>query len=151
MAGNYTQQELEHFLALADEVAARAHAGQVDRGGRPYIEHPRHVSAECQTMIAKIAALLHDTVEDTDVTLDDLTATGFPPEVVEAVDLLTHRDGVPYLDYVKRAGSNPIAREVKIADLHHNLDVKRLGNKPTEKDLRRIQKYHKALKILGAE
>ena len=95
-----------------------------------------------------IVALLHDTVEDSDVTFDDLEKD-FSPEVVQAVKLLTHDSKVDYMDYVRAIKMNPIARKVKLADLHHNSDLTRLTN-PTEKLINRIEtKYRKAIEILS--
>lgn len=143
------RKKLLELLDLADRIASKAHAGQVDRGGQPYINHPRHVSACCVNLDAKVAGMLHDVVEDTPITLDDLRGYGFTPDILAAIALLTHKDGVPYLDYVAAAGKNRIAREVKICDLHHNLDASRLGHEPTPKDLERMEKYRRALQILG--
>lgn len=143
------RKKLLELLDLADRIASKAHAGQVDRGGQPYINHPRHVSACCVNLDAKVAGMLHDVVEDTPITLDDLHKYGFTPNILAAIALLTHKDAVPYLDYVAAAGKNRIAREVKISDLHHNLDASRLGHEPTQKDLERMKKYRRALQILG--
>ena len=89
------------------EIAEHAHAGQVDKGGTPYIEHPKHVAACMHTEMETCAALLHDVVEDTSVTLDDLRGAGMPDAVVDAVALLTHDDDTPYLDYVRALKTEP--------------------------------------------
>lgn len=97
-----------------------AHKNQVDKGGIPYVFHPFHLAEQMETEEEICVALLHDVVEDTDRTLDQIAAEGFPPCVVEALTLLTHKDGTPYLDYVKNLKSNPLAAKVKLADLRHN-------------------------------
>ena len=109
----------------AKAIAMKAHAGQKDKGGMDYITHPLRVSELCRTKQAKIAALLHDVVEDSDVTCEDLMAEGIPKEMVAVVDLLTLRPGIKRQDYIRRLGKHPIAREVKMADLLHNMDPTR--------------------------
>jgi molybdopterin-guanine dinucleotide biosynthesis protein len=94
-----------------------------------------------------IVALLHDVVEDTDYSLDDLIAEGFPVEVTDAISLLTHEKNEPYLDYVKRIKENPIASAVKITDLRHNSDLSRL-DAVDDKALCRVEKYKKAIELL---
>ncbi len=130
------------LVALALEVARKAHAGQKDKSGADYILHPIAVAAKVDTPEEKMAAYLHDVVEDTDVTLEDLKALGFPAEVVEAVDCLTKRDGLPLADYLYRVKTNPLARRVKLADLSHNSDISRIPD-PKEKDFRRVERYHR--------
>lgn len=125
-----------------------AHRGQFDKAGRPYIGHPAHVAARVGGDAAKAAAWLHDVVEDTAITLDDLRAAGISDEVVEAVGLLTHEPGTPYMDYVRRIKANHVARAVKLADLAHNSDLSRLP-KVTEADLERLSKYRKAIAELS--
>ena len=105
-------------------LAYAAHHGQLDKSGLPYIHHPLHLAEQMEDEISCTAALLHDTVEDTDITLEAL-AKEFPPEVVEAVDLLTHKPGTDYFDYVRAIRANPIAVAVKLADLAHNGDFTR--------------------------
>jgi (p)ppGpp synthase/HD superfamily hydrolase len=136
---------LERAIALACE----AHAGQVDKAGEAYILHPLRLMLAVQGESARIAAVLHDVVEDSSTTLDDLRAAGFAPEVVAAVAALTKREGEDYLDFVRRASANPIARVVKRADLLDNLNLDRISA-PTEKDRARIQRYQAALKVLDA-
>lgn len=102
-------------------IAYNAHHGQVDKQGIPYVFHPFHVAEQMTDELSTCVALLHDVVEDSDVTLDDL-AQEFPIEVIEALALLTHDESVPYLEYIKALASNEIARAVKRADLEHNLD-----------------------------
>ena len=124
-----------------------AHRGQLDKAGRPYIEHPEHVAASVYGDAAKAAAWLHDVVEDTDATVEDLRAAGISEDVLEAVALLTHERGTPYLEYVRRVKENPIARVVKLADLRHNSDLSRLPEVGKE-DLRRMKRYRRAIRIL---
>lgn len=138
---------LEDQVERARKIAERAHAGQTDKAGRPYIEHPAFVAAHVQGAQAKAAAWLHDVVEDTSVTLQDLQDAGMAPEVVEAVRLLTHDKAVPYLDYVRALKDNPIARQVKLADLAHNSDLSRIPH-PTQQDHDRLEKYRRAREIL---
>lgn len=130
----------------AEMVAILAHKGQVDKAGVPYIEHPRFVAALCKTEEEKIVAFLHDTVEDTEVTIGFIEKT-FGEKIAEAVNLLTHQKDVPYFDYIKSLGANPLARAVKIADLTHNMDISRISS-PQEKDYKRIEKYKEAYKML---
>ena len=130
-------------------IAYRAHHGQIDHGGVPYIFHPLHLAEQMDDEATTCAALLHDVVEDTSVTLEEL-AVHFPSEVVDAVALLTHSSDVPYLDYVQKIKDNPIARAVKLADLHHNCDSTRLPNGAMDEGvIRRYEnKYKKALEVL---
>ena len=108
---------------LALKIATEAHKGQVDKAGVPYINHPLTVASLVDTEEEKIVALLHDTIEDTNITEQDLIDYGFPNEIVEAVKLLTHNKNVPYMDYVAKIKDNELARKVKIADLTHNSDL----------------------------
>ncbi|WP_200939472.1 GTP pyrophosphokinase [Aureimonas sp. Leaf454] len=136
------------MLVRADEIAASAHDGQVDKAGAPYISHPRRVSAAVDGEIAKVVALLHDVVEDgPDWSLERLRSEGFPVEVVDAVDALTHREGEDYFESVRRAGADPIARQVKLADLADNSDRTRLTS-IGEADERRLAKYAEATAML---
>lgn len=138
----YTEQTKKAMQLCFD-----AHKDQRDKGGLPYVFHPFHLAEQMQTEETVIAALLHDVVEDTEYTFKDIRAMGFSEDIIRALLLLTHDATVPYLDYVVRIKSNPIARAVKIADLQHNSDLSRL-KKPGEKDMLRVQKYQEALKIL---
>lgn len=132
----------------AMNLAYNAHHGQFDKGRVPYIFHPIHLAEEMDDEISTCVALLHDTVEDTAVTLEELAAQ-FPREVVEAVDLLTHRANVDYFDYVRAIKQNPIAVRVKLADLAHNGDPKRICNQGNQE--RRREKYAAARAILTEE
>ena len=124
-----------------------AHKNQFDKSGIPYVFHPFHLAEQMQTEETTIVALLHDVVEDTDYTFDDLVAMGFDSVVIEALVLLTHDDSEDYMDYVRAVKVNPIATAVKLADLRHNSDLSRLDF-VDEKALRGREKYLKAIKIL---
>ena len=124
-----------------------AHRDQTDKSGMPYVFHPFHLAEQMTDELTTVTAFLHDVVEDTPYTLDDLRGMGFPDEVIGALTLLTHDPAVPYLDYVAKIGSNPIAKAVKLADLRHNNDLTRLDN-PSDKDLARVEKYRKAIQLL---
>ena len=132
----------------AMNLAYAAHHGQFDKGGVPYIFHPIHLAEQMDDEISTCVALLHDTVEDTAVTLAQL-AKEFPKEVVEAVRLLTHAEDVEYFDYVRGIRQNPVAVKVKLADLDHNGDPKRICNQGNA-EKRRV-KYAAARKILTEE
>lgn len=140
----YTNQTKKAMI-----IAYNAHQGQVDKSGIPYIYHPIHLAEQMQTEEECIVALLHDTVEDTNVTFETLEKE-FSKEVIEALKLLTHDKSVDYMDYVKNLKNNPIAKKVKLADLYHNRDITRMEN-PTQKDIERKEKYHKAISILLEE
>ena len=131
----------------AMKLCFEAYKEQVDKSGLPYVFHPFHVAEQMTDEITTAIALLHDVVEDTDYTLQDLIDMGFPREVTDALALLTHEDGVPYLEYVAGIKADPAARAVKLADLAHNSDSTRLDS-VDEKALERIEKYRKAMEIL---
>ncbi len=124
-----------------------AHQGQQDKGGFPYCFHPYQVAQDMEDEIACTCALLHDVIEDTDITLEDLRNMGFPEEVTDVLKLLRHEEGIPYMDYVRNLAENPIARKVKMADLKHNSDLTRL-KEVTDKDRERIEKYRQAAAFL---
>ena len=124
-----------------------AHKAQLDKSGMPYVFHPCHLAEQMKDETTTVVALLHDVIEDTDYTFNDLIAMGFDGAIIEAIELMTHEEGVPYMDYVEKIKSNPIAREVKLADLRHNSDLSRL-DAPTEKDKMRVEKYRKAIVLL---
>lgn len=136
----------------AIRIAYRAHEGAVDTSGIPYILHPVHLAEQMEDEYTTVVALLHDVVEDTDVTLDDLRREGFPEAVLEAVALMTHGEDVPYLEYVAAIKENPIARAVKLADLRHNMDQSRFAGSdrlPSEEKLEYYRKkYEPALALL---
>ena len=132
---------LVNKLELAYAIALVAHKGQVDKVGVDYINHPLTVSKNCTTEKEKIVALLHDVIEDTKVTKEDLLLF-FDGEIVEAVCLLTHKEEDSYMDYLAKIKTNPIAKAVKIQDLKHNMDLSRFTN-PSEKDYERNEKKYK--------
>ena len=134
----------------AMKLCYEAHKGQFDRDGIPYSFHPLHLAEQMDDENATVVALLHDVVEDTNYTLEDLKDMGFSKEVLDAIVLLTHDKAIPYEDYVLNIKSNPIARKVKLADLRHNSDLTRLS-KVTKKDLKRNEKYKKAIQILECD
>ena len=131
----------------AMQLCYAAHAGQLDKSGIPYVFHPIHLAEQMQCEDTTVVALLHDVVEDTCYTLEDLHQMGYPEQVIEAIRLMTHPPGVPYLDYVAAIRHNPIARKVKLADLRHNSDLTRLDHIDA-KSLARAEKYKQAIALL---
>ena len=133
----------------AAEIAYNAHMGQRDKAGMPYIFHPYHVAEQMKDEMTVCAALLHDVAEDTAVTLEEL-AKEFPPQVIEALRLLTHDPKDEYMDYVAKIKGNPIARAVKIEDLKHNSDISRMSKDSPlyERALSLRKKYAAALALL---
>lgn len=139
----------------AMRIAYDAHRDQVDKAGAPYVFHPFHLADQMEDEATTCAALLHDVVEDSNVTLDEL-AREFPPTVMDALRLLTHEDGADYLEYVRAIAQNPVARKVKLADLAHNLDSLRFadagktgeGDPAARQRARRREKYLRAREIL---
>ena len=129
------------------KICFNAHKEQVDKTGIPYVFHPFHLAEQMENEDAVCVALLHDTVEDTDITFDDLIKEGFNENVINALKLLTHNDDTPYLEYVLKIKENPLARIVKLADLYHNSDLTRLDltvdNIPPKYHI-----YKEAIKIL---
>jgi len=134
-------------LDRAIQLAARIHAGQKDRYGKPYILHPLRVMMNVKTDQEKIVAILHDVIEDSDLELKDLTEEGFSSKVVDAVECLSKRDGEAYQDYIKRVLPNPLARTVKLADLEDNMNLERVDHLE-EKDYQRFARYHLAWLVL---
>ena len=132
---------------IALELAVDKHKNQTDKAGNPYILHPLHVMENVNSKEGKIVAILHDIIEDTDVTEDYLLKIGLSKRIVDAVVALTRSEDIDYQEYIKNLSSNPLAKEVKLADLEHNMDLKRL---PTleEKDLERNRKYQIAYHYL---
>ncbi|NLL71756.1 MAG: GTP pyrophosphokinase [Epulopiscium sp.] len=138
------------MLEKAIRIATNAHQGQVDKAGEPYILHPLRVMLSRKTEIERICAVLHDVIEDTDITLEYLENTGFSDEILLALDALTRRGNETYDEFINRILDNRIACYVKLADLSDNMDLSRIKN-PTEKDYKRIEKYRKAAeRILAA-
>ncbi|SDZ00082.1 HD domain-containing protein [Asanoa ishikariensis] len=135
-----------------DAFAARCHEGQVDKAGRPYIDHPRTIAAALVEHgdDAVMAGLLHDVVEDCAVTLDELRGRGYSERVVSAVDSVSHRDGETYLDGIRRAAVDPLGRLVKLADNATNSDEARLAVLDDETADRLRRKYARAREILLA-
>lgn len=140
---------IEHLLARAIQIAERQHAGQVDKAGCPYIEHPKRVMNAMRNDAERIVAVLHDAIEDTDLTLGELEAEGFPGYLLEALDAVTRRDGEEYEAFIARAAANAIGRRVKYADLKDNADLGRIAS-PTAADVARTAKYHRAMAQLDA-
>ena len=136
-------------LERAIAIAAKAHEGQVDKAGAPYILHPLRVMLRVTTDEERIAAVLHDVVEDTDITLEMLRSEGFATAVLSAVESLTKRTDENYEAFVQRPASDPIGRKVKLADLADNSDLSRIPN-PTAEDHARVAKYHRAIDRIRA-
>jgi (p)ppGpp synthase/HD superfamily hydrolase len=137
-------------LDRAIQIAAKAHEGQTDKDGAPYILHPLAVMSRVEGLAAKIVAVLHDVVEDTSVTMNDLRAAGFGSDVLDPLALVTHAKSEPYADYVIRAKANPIARAVKLADLTENSRIERALMRPASlpRDGWRMQRYLLSYKFL---
>jgi len=129
------------------KIAYEAHKEQYDKSGMPYIFHPYEVAEDMKTEEGVVTALLHDVVEDSNVTFEDLIAVGIPDNAIIALKLLTHNDETPYLEYVTKIKINSLAKTVKLADLKHNSDLTRI-EEPNEWDYKRIDKYKKAIDIL---
>ncbi len=135
-------------LQRALEIAVEAHRGQLQKDGLPYVLHPIKLMQSVCTFEEQVAALLHDVVEDTDWTLDNLRDEGFTQPILNAVECLTHSEGVSYEDYIEGISKDPIARSVKLADLSDNMDLRRLPALKA-RDLVRMEKYHKAWQRLN--
>jgi (p)ppGpp synthase/HD superfamily hydrolase len=137
-------------IEQALQIAAKAHEGQKDKDGKPYILHPLRVMAAVEGEEAKVVAVLHDVVEDTAVTLDDLRAAGFSETILTAVQCVTHRQEEPYADYVVRCKANDIARRVKLADLEDNSRLDRVLLRPQrlQADLARLRRSVLSYKFL---
>lgn len=137
-------------IEKALQIAAKAHEGQKDKDGQPYILHPLRVMHTVAGSEAQIIALLHDVVEDTSVTIEDLRAAGFSETILDGVRCVTHGKGESYAAYVVRCKANPLGRQVKLADLEDNMRLTRLLLRPErlESDLARLRKYVLAYKFL---
>ncbi|MBF0628474.1 MAG: GTP pyrophosphokinase [Magnetococcales bacterium] len=131
-------------LDRAIAVAVKAHRGQMDKSGRPYILHPLRIMMRLEQDEERMVAVLHDVVEDTAVTFAKLRKMGFSERVLEALDRLTHRPEERYEDYIERIAGHPLARRVKLFDLEDNMDMRRLSNPMSERDWARLQKYRHA-------
>lgn len=134
-------------IEKAISIAVQAHSGQKDKAGMPYVLHPLRLMLRQDSSEAMIGAVLHDVVEDTDITIDQLAEAGFSSAVLEAISLLTHDKSIPYMDYIRAIARNAIARQVKLADLIDNMDLNRIPN-PQEKDYLRLEKYKVAYEYL---
>lgn len=135
------------LVGKAVRIAAQAHDGQTDKAGEAYILHPLRMMSRCRTDAQRIVALLHDVVEDSPVTLEDLAGEGFPPEITAGIDGMTRRQGESYEEFISRASQNPLSASVKRLDLEDNLNTLRL-TELTEQDMSRLQKYHAAYRHL---
>lgn len=132
---------------MAMKLCFETHKNQVDKTGLPYVFHPFHLAEQMDDEISTVCALLHDVVEDSDTTFEDLAKMGFSGEIIDVLKLLTHSDDTPYMDYVREIKKNPTATKVKIADLKHNSDTTRL-DVVDEWAIKRNEKYAEALRIL---
>lgn len=136
------------MIDIALAIAKKAHAGQVDKAGVDYIQHPLYVASQVNTEQEKAVALLHDVIEDSDITAADLFASGLSNEVVTAVQILTKKKGQSYQEYLGKVKSNNLARVVKLADLKHNSDLSRLKS-VTNTDYEHVKKYKNAIYYLS--
>lgn len=134
---------------MALKLCFEAHKEQIDKSGMPYVFHPFYVAEQMKTEETTIVALLHDLVEDTEYTMDDLIKMGFDKAITDAIALMTHAENLDYMDYIRMIKENPIARTVKLADLKHNSDLTRLDT-IDESALSRKEKYLKAIELLEA-
>lgn len=138
-------------LERAIRIAVKAHKGQTDKYGNPYILHPMRVMGMGRTDDEKIVGILHDVVEDSEWTFDDLRREGFPERIIQALDCVTKRsDDEDYDKFVARTRTNPLAIRVKLNDLTDNMDIRRMGQ-VKEKDVKRLNKYLRAYKLLAAD
>ena len=132
----------------AMKLCFQAHKDQTDKSGIPYVFHPIHLAEQMKDEDTTVVALLHDVVEDTTYTLEDLAAMGFHDRVITAIRLMTHDENIPYMEYVAKIKDNPIAKAVKLADLAHNSDTTRLDTVDA-KAAARVEKYTKAIRLLN--
>ena len=138
----------QSMVNLALSIARQAHEGHIDKAGVDYIEHPIYVASQVKSEKEKAVALLHDVLEDSSVTVEELLIAGLPETVVTTVQVLTKQTGQNYQTYLQAVKSNPLACRVKLADLKHNSDLSRLTS-ITEKDRERLKKYKKAIDFLS--
>ena len=139
---------MQEMVERAYRFALKAHEGQLDKGGKPYIDHVMYVAGKFVNDYAlRIVAMLHDVVEDTEYTIEDIESEGFSKNIIEAIRVITKLDDMDYMDYIEYVSSNELASRVKIEDLKHNMDITRLSD-PTDYDIRRVEKYKKALEYL---
>jgi len=139
-------QEIE----IALKIALQAHKGKTDKGGYPYILHAIRVMNNVNSIEEKIVAVLHDVIEDSNYSFDDLRYEGISEKCIEAIKLLTHEKNIPYMDYIKQIANNEISRVAKLADLKDNSDTTRL-KKITEKDKERVKKYRISISYLDSQ
>ena len=139
---------LNEQLEIAIELAIKYHKGQIDKGGNAYILHPLEVMNNVDRMESKIVAVLHDIIEDTECTVDTLREWGINEDAIESINVLTHKEGMSYMEYITEISYDFIATKVKLADLKCNMDLSRLNRKITNKDLERNKKYMKAYYFL---
>lgn len=135
------------MLEKAIEIAVKAHKGQKDKAGEVYILHPIRVMLKGKTPEAKICGILHDVLEDTDVTKEELRAEGFSDEIIETLDCVSRKSSESYEEFILRICKNPLAVQVKLADLEDNMDLSRIPS-PGPKDFARLEKYKKAKEVL---
>lgn len=140
-------KDLQSLLEKAIIIATNAHRGQVDKGGYAYILHPLRVMMKCEKIEEKIVAILHDVIEDTEITLEDLRKEGFPSNILDGIDGVTRKDDETYFQFIERAKLNKLSRIVKLHDLEDNMDISRIPE-PTAKDFSRLKRYKKARKLL---
>lgn len=140
-------------LEKAIRIASRAHEGVMDKQGQPYLLHPLRVMLSCDDPDARIVGVLHDVVEDTNVTFDDIRKDGFSETVLAALRLVTHSRRDSYTDYVVRCKADPIARAVKLADLQDNARLSRAMVRPEhlDRDMSRVKKYLLSYRFLCDE
>lgn len=131
-------------LADAIALAVRVHQDQVDRAGQPYILHPLRVMLRLTGELEQMVGILHDVVEDSDLTFDDLRQMGYREEVITALDGVTRRDGETYEEFVARSQAHPVSRRVKLADLEDNMDLRRIAGEISHKDVERLRRYQRA-------
>lgn len=139
------------MLDLAIEIAVKAHMDQIDKSGEPYILHPLRIMARVNTNRLKIIGILHDVVEDSDLTIDDLIHFGFSSFIIEAIDSLTRREDEKYFEYIDRVLTNNDATYIKYLDLEDNMDEKRIGKLDPKTRQRLLNKYNKAKSIIDRE
>jgi len=138
--GAFAVSSLERAIAIA----AKAHEGQTDKAGAPYVLHPLRMMLKLSLLEERITAVLHDVVEDSEISFDDLRREGFSRRVIEAIDSVTRRPNESYEEFIVRAAADPIGRRVKLADLEDNSDLSRIKS-PTERDHARIARYQRAI------
>ena len=135
---------LTSLLARSISIAATAHQDQVDKANAPYILHPLRLMLRGQTLLEQIVAVLHDVVEDSDWTLEQLAAEGLPPEAIAALDCLTRRSTESYDEFIDRVLTDRLATQVKRYDLEDNMNLTRIQTSLSDRDLERLRRYHAA-------